>query len=82
MSVLVNDATRAVGDAAGTRPSTAGAAIVIVFLFLVLMTQREVARPLLTEERARRAASLKFVLLPVGLAFVVLIAVRIGDLLT
>jgi hypothetical protein len=50
-------------------------------LVLVLLIQREVARPLLSGERAARAARLGFVALPLGLIVAVVFASRVVEIL-
>jgi hypothetical protein len=81
MSALLNDTTRSLGRAAGSTPMTTGVAIVIMTLLLVLLIQREVARPMLSGERAKRAERLGFVLWPLGIVLLALIASRVGDVL-
>jgi hypothetical protein len=81
MTSLLNDTTRALGRAAGTRPLTTGVALVVVVLALVLLIQREVARPLLSGERAARAARLRFVALPLAFMLAVVFASRVAEIL-
>jgi Mn2+/Fe2+ NRAMP family transporter len=81
MTALVNDTTRALGRAAGATPLTTGVAIVAIVLVLVLLIQREVARPLLSRARAARVARLGFVALPLGFILVVVFASRLGEIL-
>jgi hypothetical protein len=78
VSALLDDTTRSLGRAAGATPLTTGVAIVIMTLLLVLLIQREVARPVLSGERAKRAERLGFVLWPLGIVLLALIAFRVG----
>lgn len=81
MSALLNDTTRSLGRAAGATPLTTGVAIVIMTLLLVLLIQREAARPVLSGNRARRAERLGFVLRPLGIVLLAVIASRAGHVL-
>jgi hypothetical protein len=78
VSALLDDTTRSLGRAAGATPLTTGVAIVIMTLLLVLLIQREVARPVLSGERAKRAERLGFVLWPLGIVLLAIIASRVG----
>jgi hypothetical protein len=81
MTSLLNDTTQSLGRAAGTSPLTTGVAIVVMLLALVLLIQREVARPLLSGERAARAAQLGFVALPLAVILAVVFASRVVEIL-
>lgn len=81
MSSLLDHTTRALGRAAGSSPLTTGVAIVLIVLVLVLLIEREVARPLLSGAQARRLGRLGFLLAPLALMLVAVIAARTGHLL-
>jgi hypothetical protein len=81
VSALLNDTTRSLGHTAGATPLTTGVAIVIMTLLVVLLIQREVARPVLSGERAKRAERLGFVLWPLGIVLLAIIASRVHHLL-
>lgn len=81
MTALLSHTARSLGRAAGATPLTSGVAIVTMALVLVLLIQREVARPLLSEERAARVARLWFVVVPLAFILAVLFASRVGEIL-
>jgi hypothetical protein len=81
MTALLNHTTRALGRAAGATPLTTGVAIVAMGLVLVLLIQREVARPVLSGERAARAARLGFVALPLAFVIAIVFASRVAEIL-
>lgn len=80
MSALLTDATRALG-LSGTSDAarTAVGAIAIVVLLLVLV-MREMARGSLSDERARRIADLRLVIVPLSLVFLGVVGPRLADL--
>jgi hypothetical protein len=81
MTALLTDTVRAIGQTAGSLPKATGVPIVAFALLLVLLIERETARPALGAERAARWRSLAFVLVPLVVLFLSAVTAQITDLL-
>jgi len=82
MTALLGDTVRVVGETAGGLPEATGVPIVAFALLMVLLIERETARPVLHGTRAARVRSLTFVLVPLLVLFLSAVTAQIVDLLT
>jgi hypothetical protein len=81
VTALLDHATRSAGTAAGRTPLTAGAAVIVMALVLALLIEREIARPLLSPAHAARLRGLTFLVAPLVLIVLVVLASRFEELL-
>ncbi len=81
MTSYVSDSTRELARSAAADSFPLGPALVIVVLSIVLLTGREVLRAALADDREHGLRALDIAVTPLLMAFVTIVASRLGDLL-
>ena len=81
MSALLTEASRALGLSSTADAARTAVGAVAIGALLMVLVLREIVRPELTDERARRISHLRFVTLPLSLVFIGVVAPRIVDLM-